>query len=215
MKAYAWLWRQLGAVYAVAGLFGSAATIGWGSTVVLLACVAAMGFLGALTYAMAEPLPFWSWVWVGMVAGGLTIGALGTTCVVGPVGIGVLALFGLLSPWTLRHARTLLTSPPRVRDVVRYLDPSADEGEPVVEAAPLLPGAMTDGELCTTWRRSFGQLQRARSVEVKLQVVNLRAACLDELIRRHPREVHAWMASGARASGDPGPFLRSGQSLSD
>ncbi|HET8560758.1 MAG TPA: hypothetical protein VFL69_09595 [Marmoricola sp.] len=214
MRGYTWLWRQLGAVYAVAGLFGGASAIGWASTLVLFACAAAMGFLAALTYAMAEPRPVWSWVWTGMVAGALTIGALGTTCVFGPAGLGVLLLYGLFAPWTLRHVRSLLASPPSMREVARYFDPGA-EAQPHREPAPALPTAMTDRELCATWRRSFGQLQRARSAEVKLQVVRLRAECLDELTRRHPREVRAWLASGTRASGDPAPYLESGHSLSD
>lgn len=216
MRAYAWAWRQLAAVYCVVGFFGSAATMGWPSTLVLFACAAAMGFLAALTYAMVEPLGIWSWTWIGLASGSFTIGALGSTCLFGPLGLAALAAFGLGAPWTLRRARALRASPPRLRDVLSYLDPGADEPRPQpahdaaraqTGEAPLVPAAMSDAELCATWRRSFPRLQRAHNVEVRLQVVQLRAACLDELERRHPRAFRAWLASGTRASGDPAPFL--------
>lgn len=227
MRAYDWVWRQVAAVFSVVGLFGSAATMGWPSTLVLFACAAAMGFLAALTYAMVEPLDVWSWIWIGLASGSLTVGGLGSICLFGPMGLAALAALGLAAPWTVRRARRLWQNPPSLRDVLGYLDPGADEdprsalehapdparpagrdsGHDLGREAVLVPSAMSDGELCATWRRSFVRLQRARDAEVRLQVVRLRAECLEELERRHPRAVRAWLASGTRASGDPTPFI--------
>jgi hypothetical protein len=218
MRAWSWLWAELAAVYCVVGAFGSAAAMGWSSTAVLFGCAAAMGFLSAMTYAMVEPYPYGEWVWTGLVAGSLTLGALGTCCLVGPMGLlGILALGGT-APWTLRRLRQLVISPPTWSDVVRLLDPDAEAGEHRPEPRTVTrptPATMTDQELCVAWRRSFVQLERARTSAEALPVVQLRARCLEELERRHPRAVRAWLASGTRASGDPTPFLETGPSVGD
>ncbi len=39
--------------------------------------------------------------------------------------------------------------------------------------------------------------------------MTLRQGCLDELERRHPSALHAWLDSGARASEGPERFLAS------
>jgi hypothetical protein len=67
---------------------------------------------------------------------------------------------------------------------------------------------LDDGALCQAWRRSYVRLQASRAAEVRLHVVRLRQLYLDELVRRHPAEVRRWLASGARAAGNPLPFLQ-------
>jgi hypothetical protein len=66
---------------------------------------------------------------------------------------------------------------------------------------------MTDAELCQRWRRSFTALADARTPGERLEVVRTRQAYLDEIERRHPAELQTWLASGARAAGNPMPFL--------
>ena len=66
---------------------------------------------------------------------------------------------------------------------------------------------LDDGALCQAWRRSYVRLQASRAAEVRLHVVRLRQLYLDELVRRHPAEVQHWLASGARAAGNPLPYL--------
>jgi hypothetical protein len=66
---------------------------------------------------------------------------------------------------------------------------------------------LDDPGLCEAWRRSYVRLERSRGA-ARLAVVRLRQLYLDELVRRHPAEVRQWLASGARAAGNPLPYLR-------
>jgi len=68
-------------------------------------------------------------------------------------------------------------------------------------------GTLDDEALCRAWRRSYLRLD-AGAVGRRLVVVRLRQLYLDELTRRHPAEVRQWFASGARAAGNPLPFLQ-------
>ena len=68
--------------------------------------------------------------------------------------------------------------------------------------------ALDDDALCLAWRRSFLMLKAAASSADRLFVVEQRQAYLDELQRRSPRGLATWLASGARASGNPRPYLR-------
>jgi hypothetical protein len=67
---------------------------------------------------------------------------------------------------------------------------------------------LDDEALCRAWRRSYLQLDASGIGSRRLAVVRLRELYLDELSRRHPAEVRQWLASGARAAGNPLPFLR-------
>jgi hypothetical protein len=66
---------------------------------------------------------------------------------------------------------------------------------------------LTDPELCLRWRRSFVTLQSARSRSQLIRVVVQRQQLLDEMERRSPSALQAWLASGARAAGGPERFL--------
>lgn len=69
------------------------------------------------------------------------------------------------------------------------------------------PGDLDDEALCLAWRRSFVELEAAPTADERLTVVARRQQYLDELHRRSPRGLEAWFASGARASGDPFPYI--------
>jgi hypothetical protein len=66
---------------------------------------------------------------------------------------------------------------------------------------------LDDEALCLAWRRSFLLLDGARSAAERLAVVEQRQQYLDELHRRSPKGLAAWLASGARASGNPLPYV--------
>jgi hypothetical protein len=66
---------------------------------------------------------------------------------------------------------------------------------------------MTNSELCREWRRSFVALQSAPSPGDLARVVAQRQVYLDELDRRSPSALQAWLASGARAAGGPERYL--------
>jgi hypothetical protein len=84
---------------------------------------------------------------------------------------------------------------------LRALVPLA--GMPGADGVP----ALDDHALCEAWRRSYVRLEASRAAGTRLEVVGLRQVYLDELVRRHPAEVQQWLASGARAAGNPLPFL--------
>ncbi|MGW7680712.1 hypothetical protein ACWGID_08245 [Kribbella sp. NPDC054772] len=67
--------------------------------------------------------------------------------------------------------------------------------------------ALDDQALCWAWRRSFRLLEAAPSAIERLSVVVQRQQYLDELHRRSPEGLAAWLASGARASGNPLPYV--------
>ncbi|MFI5695302.1 hypothetical protein ACIA58_25845 [Kribbella sp. NPDC051586] len=62
-------------------------------------------------------------------------------------------------------------------------------------------------ELCRQWLESYGELRRATSQAARLRVVMARQRCLDELERRDPDGLQAWLASTASAGGDPRRFF--------
>ena len=66
---------------------------------------------------------------------------------------------------------------------------------------------LTDHDLCHAWCSSFDVLQSTSNVEARARIVCLRQAYLDELERRDPHGLHAWLTSGARATGTPDRYL--------
>ena len=66
---------------------------------------------------------------------------------------------------------------------------------------------LDDHALCEAWRRSYVRLEACATVGSKHKVVTLRQLYLDELVRRHPTRTRQWLEAGARAAGNPLPFL--------
>ena len=63
-------------------------------------------------------------------------------------------------------------------------------------------------DLCRQWRESYDALRQARTDVQRLRIVMERQRCLDELDRRDPEGLQAWLASAASAAGDPTRFLK-------
>ncbi|MEI8412245.1 hypothetical protein WBR16_31210 [Kribbella sp. CCNWLY201] len=81
-------------------------------------------------------------------------------------------------------------------------DVNRSAAEPMPELSRL-----DDAALCLVWRRSFLRLEAAQSAPERLAVVEQRQQYLDELQRRSPEGLAAWLAAGARASGNPLPYV--------
>jgi len=60
---------------------------------------------------------------------------------------------------------------------------------------------LDDDALCRLWRYTYWQLDLQTTEAGVLELVALRQACLDELERRDPSALRAWLFSGERASG--------------
>jgi hypothetical protein len=139
-----------------------------------------------------------------------------------PAAVGLIAVFkfaGVLTVVALAVTTPALTSRIHARR-------QAQEGLPVARPesagsrAPVtsLPdgsaadparelSSLDDEALCLAWRRSFRRLETAHSAAERLCIVEQRQRYLDELQRRSPQGLAAWLASGARASGNPLPYV--------
>ncbi len=145
--------------------------------------------------------------------------------VIGPAAVGLVAaskLAGVLVVLMLAGTTPALMSRLRARQLGRGESPAvqpepsmfdfpAPWGQPALESLAAEPArdlsSLDDGALCLAWRRSFVQLQGARTPVERLSIVDLRQKYLDELHQRSPEGIAAWLASGARASGNPLPYL--------
>jgi hypothetical protein len=148
----------------------------------------------------------------------LTLGltaAAGLVAATGAVGVLVIAVLAAASPHVdlLRRVRNSIgpsaTAPydPTVARPPHDAGPERGPGpSPPSPSAEDLAG-LDDAALVLAWRRSFVQLEGARSELERLVVVTRRQQLLDELERRSPEGVARWLASGARAQGNPQPYL--------
>lgn len=140
------------------------------------------------------------------------------TLVGGPMAILLLAIMAGGSPYAIGYCRGWLREhghlpspppPPARPDPVERSTGSVpvpiswtESSQPHVE-----PASLSDDALCLAWRASFSALQSASSPAQRLWVVDERRAYLDELESRNASGVAAWLASGARAAGDPSRFV--------
>jgi hypothetical protein len=122
---------------------------------------------------------------------------------------GLLALTATLGLGDVLHARVLLIgllmvalSPPVGG---RLLFGSSVGATTPADRAPAT--STSTQELCREWCSSYVALSQAVTPSARLRIVMSRQWCLDELERRHPDGLQAWLESAASAGGDPARFL--------
>jgi hypothetical protein len=110
---------------------------------------------------------------------------------------GTVVLFGAAGPAVV--VLLGVTSPPAMRWCGRRLGhiPGRLEGG----------GALTTAELCRHWQDSYQTLRNATTAAARLRIVETRQLYLDELERRDPVGLNAWLGANASAAGDPSRFL--------
>lgn len=122
------------------------------------------------------------------------------------VGLTALVVAAVTSPWLLgrwvtegRRAAVAApaTAPATVPD-------ARDEARSRLDQ---VLATLDDAELCRRWRQSFIDL-KLTGPDRRWRVVELRAAYLDEMSRRHPHAVSAWMADDACAWTSPEAYFR-------
>jgi hypothetical protein len=138
----------------------------------------------------------------------------------GAVGAGVVAAAALVSvaPHLLMVLLLIagVTSPCVVRVVGAHLadrerrraDLRPDQAQFWSTTAAAAARALGDRDLCRAWCTSFDVLQSAGDDKARARIVALRQAYLDELDRRDPLGLRAWLDSGARATGNPDRYIR-------
>ncbi|MGH3443898.1 MAG: hypothetical protein ACRDPB_00850 [Nocardioidaceae bacterium] len=102
-------------------------------------------------------------------------------------------------PWPRTHAPATVSCAPEEPTVQLPVGTAAEWSRSV--------RALDDTELCTAWRSSFRALEAAQQPSVRADLVALRQACIDEMERRYPNGLRAWLESGARAAGNPTRYL--------
>lgn len=209
MRTYIRAWSAFWSVVAAAGL---------GLAMLESSAIAALLTLGLLLalawlvrHLMPDLMPGWpsTTVALGILA------VLSFSGVVPALGLLVVLTAGLSSRAVVGHVMWLARRPMNAQADDRAPDTTPEEPRPeAVDADSLtLPEAMgplrglDDLQLCRLWRESFWTLRRPARPGTVLCLVALREACLDELERRDAAALHAWLDSGARASGGPEKFL--------
>ena len=198
-----------------AGLLCAHAQWGWplpvalGSSMAILAaaCAAALWIedgVGAVS-RIARP---------AIEAGVVTPAAVGLLAVFGLTGLVVIVLVAAtwpgLAPLVRAHWPRDLPAAEAWPSVASPGQARWDESAESVRrpAVPEELPALDDDELCLAWRRSFQMLNAAGSPGERLLLVEQRQRYLDELERRSPDGLTNWLTSGARAPGNPLPYLR-------
>lgn len=195
-----------------------ASAVGLGLAMVESSAIAALLTLGMLLaldwlvrHLMPDLMPGWpsTTVAVGVLA------VLSFSRVVPALGLLVVVTAGLSSPALVGHVVRLARRPRNAQTDGGAAGTTLEEPRPeaVDEDSLTLPEAMgplqglDDLQLCRLWRESFWVLRRPAPPVTVLCLVALREACLDELERRDAVALHAWLDSGARASGGPEKYL--------
>lgn len=193
MAAYGVIWRGLCAVLITAGVVAGLVILpvkAW----VLVGLLALIGAFVAV---------------IGRSAEDKRAGASDAQTLLGAL-IAAVAVIAVLGLGAVLHGSVVLlvllvaaSSPPVLRRLL-----------PGVRQAPrsLSRGAVSTRHLCREWHESYVSLRNAPTPAARLRIVIARQRCLDELERRDPAGLQAWLASAASAGGDPGRFLTDGRS---
>jgi hypothetical protein len=199
------------------GLVCALATWGWPGPI---ATILTMAFFVVVIAAVVLPgnglrvLP--RLLWRGLCAGTVLTAATGLTVVFGTLGLLVVVVAAATTPGLRAGARrgwnfvTDNRDPGALKERTELPRQVVVYERPLLERTPWLPEALDsldDVSLCLAWRSSFVLLEAAASVEDRIAIIEHRQRCLDELQRRNPHGVAAWLSSGARASGNPLPYL--------
>ena len=218
MTAYRVVWLVVCAVLALVG--GSVALVL--SPAALASLFVAFGVVGtilALCVASDDgeiPSPHrMRLVAKGALVGGTTAGAFAGFAVLLGGGVFWLVISVLASsPYAVNTYRRWLGSTPTPTtsqlDALARAFAYASPENVAMQQIPDLPG-LNDEQLCQGWRASYMALQQQPSTTQTIATVAQRQRYLDEFDRRNPSGFAAWLAAGARAPGNPLPYLVRGQ----
>lgn len=197
MRRYRVVWCGVGVLFAVPGLV-AAVLLSRPATLLIAFFVIAAATTGLVIGFGTTPGSA-----TGDTRGRLRQAVL-TGALVAGAGLAMSGLVQLLgSAAFLLFLLVLATSPPVVSRLFRKRGiRSKDRSAGAAQAREL-----TTLELCRQWQDSYQALREAPTLALRLQIIEARELCLDELERRNPDGLQAWLASSASAAGDPSRFL--------
>lgn len=99
-----------------------------------------------------------------------------------------------------------LATEPEPRPVTAYADEPLDTA-PDWSPSLSVPSHLSDHDLCLAWESSGLALRRCTTTSERLELVRVRQACLDELERRQPEALRAWVLAGADPDSSPARYL--------
>lgn len=190
LTAYRLVWSGLSGLSGVVGLAAGVLLVPGDLMFPLLFLAGLIGSTVAATaWSKEEDTTAGAKAWRAIAVAGAVIGVIvacaGYAVLLGPAGPSWAVLLGVTSPPALRwFGRRLGHVPGR-----RY------------------NGLLTTAELCRQWQDSYEALRVATTAQARLRIVEARQHYLDELERRHPRGLNAWLGDNASAAGDPSQFL--------
>src|SRR6266540_2730398 len=212
MSAYRTIWRTVASLVCVTGAALATVLLPLGMLLsVFVSAVLIGGLIGAGLASVQDDVTLRR-----LGRDSLVIGLLSGLAAIAAYGFG-----RLIGPATVVLAVVLvLTAPPLVGFVVRRVAADSSGRTEVVPglstsswtvasratASPL--ANLTDAALCAAWTRSCRSLREATPAEA-LRYVVVRQQCLDELERRDPAGLRAWLESAASPAGDPRPYIAS------
>jgi hypothetical protein len=207
MTRYASVW--LGVTCTLGAVGVAAAWTAWTPSAV--AMVFTVGFtMGAtvmsVVHILGRPVHTARVLGVGAKTGVAVVAAGGLTV---PLGVAILPALLIVAVCSPRVVVWLL-----YRGGPAALADAGTSGQPL-EADRLMraeeAGLLSDRALCRAWRKSYFDLTRSQSLPASLRIVQERQGYLDELERRSPHGLSAWLSSGARAAGNPSRYIDGGK----
>ena len=136
------------------------------------------------------------------------------------VAVAFLGLGAALGLWVLAVLALLAaSSPAAVRSchgwLARVESTGDDHGGPRIVPSPAKSPApagtglrsLDDTELCQTWAASYRALRATSSPALMARIVTARQTYLDELARRNPEGLTAWLSSGTATPEDATPVF--------
>lgn len=219
MTFYRKAWTRFWAAVVVACLALAGVVWGPGRALAFFVVVAISTLAPAICYHRErirhdKPGELWkATVRVAAVSGAVGVAVVASISVAGPLAVLTLFVAAASSPWVVGGMRRVYTRQPD-GPTSAGTQRIADPGDAVAPPRDLtaLPGhgveRLSDKELCKAWRESFRVLLDAIEPRAKCRVVRLRQTYLEELERRHPDALEAWLASHPRPSAGPEKYLR-------
>jgi hypothetical protein len=188
--AYRLVWSALSGLSGVVGLAAGVLLV---PADVMFALLFLAGLIGSAVGASAwskakdDTIPAKAWRALAVVGTviAMVVACAGYIVLLGAAGPSVVVILGVTSPPAMRwFGRRLGHVPGR-----------------------LYSGALTTAELCRRWQDSYEALRDATTAPARLRIVEARQHYLDELERRDPSGLNAWLGGNATAAGDPSQFL--------